>query len=69
MNAAWTGWSVPSLLEPFDRGDSFAVLHRSQGHTGKNAADVDMDGACSAFAPITGFLRTGQAEFITQRIE
>src|SRR5207253_10211746 len=56
-------------LQPFNRGDVLAVLHRGQSPAGENAAAVDMDGACAAFAAMTRPLRTRQAELITQRIE
>ena len=56
-------------LQPFYRGDASAVLHRGQGHAGKNAAALDMDGTCSAFAAIAPLLRPGQVEFITQGIK
>src|SRR5947209_19634172 len=44
-------------LQPFNRGDALAVLHRGQRHTGENAATVDMNGACAAFPAIARLLR------------
>src|SRR5207253_972736 len=56
-------------LQSFDVGDPLTRLHRRQGHARENAPALDVDGAGSAFAPIAGFLRTGQGQFLTQRIE
>jgi hypothetical protein len=42
-------------LQPFDRGDPLALLHRREGHAGENAAALDVDGAGAAFAVIASF--------------
>src|SRR5258708_5834688 len=58
-----------SLRQPFNRGDTRAILHDGQGQARKYAPAIDQHGARAALAMVTTLLRARQVEGFSQQVE
>jgi hypothetical protein len=58
-----------ALGKTFNRDDLLAIASRRQGQTGQHTLSVDHDRAGAARALIASFLRTGQAEYVAERVQ
>jgi len=55
--------------QTFDGGNVLSLRGDGQGETGQHAPPIDVDSARAALAVIATFLRTGEVQMLTQRVE